>query len=101
MGKIIATTVDDEMLMLEAATAVNMLRDGFDSDKRAETLKERVGVANERLVGFILPVPEGYDAKDVAVFSRFMVKAFEHLMPEAEEQVKFERTWNVMGEELA
>ncbi len=93
------TTVSQETLELEAATAINAMQNSTDLDQRIGVLRDRVGVANERLAAFILTMPEGYDAEDRAVFSKYITDTLEKLAEEAHQQVKFERTWNRLGDD--
>lgn len=84
---------DQETLELEAATAVSMMRDSADLDERIGVLKERVGVASDRLAAFIVVIPEGYSAKEAAAFREYVKSDLETATKDAEAQIKFERTW--------
>lgn len=86
--------INDETLELEAATAISMMRNSDDLDRRIGVVKDRCEVANDRLAAFILTMPEGYSAEDARVFKAYICDTLEKLAEEANEQVKFERTWN-------
>lgn len=55
--------VDQATLELEAATAVGMLRDSNDLDKRIGVLRDRVSVSDDKLAAFIVTVPDDYSAR--------------------------------------
>jgi hypothetical protein len=90
---------DVDALVAEAATALSHMRTVDDLHSRMGVLKDREEVETDRLAAFIVTMPEGYDAEDKAVFARYISDTLERLAEEAAEQVKFERTWNRLGED--
>ena len=89
---------DTETLVAEAATALAKLRSVDDLEQRMGVLKDRVGVANDRLAAFLVTMPEDYSAEDRAVFITYVSQTLEAIAEQAHEQVRFERTWKRLGE---
>ena len=86
-----------EARIIEAAEAVNLLKTSADLDQRIEDLRERCGVATDRQVTFSIDVPESYSEEDKEVFKLYVTKALAVVTDEANNQVKFERTWSNLG----
>ena len=84
--------------IVESAQAVNLLKTSRDLDQRMEHLRERGGVASDRQATFIVSVPDDYTDDEVETFKRFVTDTLAGIAKEAQEQVKFERTWAKLGD---
>lgn len=89
---------DTDALIAEAATAVSIMRDSADLDARIGILNDRVGVANDRLAAFIVTMPDDYTKDEILLFKRYMVESLAQAAKETRAQIRFERTWNKLGE---
>lgn len=92
-GTAMKRATDTDALIDEAATAISMMRTTEDLDRRIGVLKDREGVANDRLACFLVTMPEGLSADEQAVFKQEVAKSLEVIAQDAMAQVDYFKVW--------
>lgn len=84
---------DTDALIDEAATAISATRTVDDLERRLGVLRDREGVATDRLATFIVTMPEGLTPDEQAVFKQEISKSLEVIVKDAVAQVDYFKMW--------
>jgi hypothetical protein len=88
---------DSDKLIDESATAFSLINNVAAFEQRTGTLRERGGVAKERLATFVVTVPNDVQDDEIELFRKYVAWALDVAVNAAVSEVKYTRTWGDGG----